>query len=165
MAYSKSNLVLGSSGQTHKDGNKIWIYTNTADNLSVIVASDYFTESTNLISQYDLIYCVGNDARDLVQVTSATAADPVTVASITGTPSHRIEFSGRSTWAGGGTTHAETVTGVLATDQIIATVLTKATEASYLVAAVPTADTITFELSASNLSNDCVIMYSVVRSI
>jgi|3_EtaG_2_1085321.scaffolds.fasta_scaffold08424_3 hypothetical protein len=80
------------------------------------------------------------------------------------TPSHVARFGGTTTWAGAGTTYAATVTGVAAADLVMATVKTKATEASYLVAAVPTTDTITFELSAANTSNDAVIMYTVFNA-
>lgn len=79
-------------------------------------------------------------------------------------PSHVAKFGGTSTWSGSGTTKAQAVAGVLSTDLVIATIKTKPTQAAYLVAAVPTTDTITFELSAANTSNDAVIMYTVFRA-
>jgi hypothetical protein len=74
-------------------------------------------------------------------------------------------FIGSHTWAGSGATSAATVTGVLATDLVIATIRTKPTQAAYLVGVVPTANTITFELSAANTSNDAVITYQVLRAV
>lgn len=80
------------------------------------------------------------------------------------TPSHVVKYAGKITWSGSGTSLATTVSGVAATDIVIATVQTKATEASYLVSAAPTTDTITLVLSAANTSNDAVIAYSVLRA-
>jgi hypothetical protein len=74
-------------------------------------------------------------------------------------------FVGSHTWAGGGATSAATVTGVLSTDLVIATIRTKPTQAAYLVGVVPTANTLTFELSAANTSNDAVITYQVLRAV
>ncbi len=104
-------------------------------------------------------------ASDAVTTAKILAAN-VTLAKLAAgiTPSHVARYGGTTTWAAGGTTHAVTVTGVAATDLVIATVKTKATEASYLVAAVPTTNTITFELSAANTSNDAVIMYTVFNA-
>jgi hypothetical protein len=76
-------------------------------------------------------------------------------------PSHVAKFGGKITWSGSGASLATTVTGVAATDIVIATVQVKATETSYLVSAAPTTDTITLVLSAANTSNDAVIAYTV----
>jgi hypothetical protein len=74
-------------------------------------------------------------------------------------------FVGSHTWAGSGATSAATVTGVLATDLVIATIRIKPTQAAYLVGVVPTANTLTFELSAANTSNNAVITYQVLRAV
>ena len=74
-------------------------------------------------------------------------------------------FVGSHTWSGSGATSAATVTGVLATDLVIATIRTKPTQAAYIRGVVPTANTITFELSAANTSNDAVITYQVLRAV
>lgn len=74
-------------------------------------------------------------------------------------------LGGSVTWSGSGATLAATVAGVLTSDIVIATVKTKATQASYLARATASAaDTITFELSAANTSNDAVISYTVFRA-
>lgn len=74
-------------------------------------------------------------------------------------------FVGSHTWAGGGVTSAATVTGVLSTDLVIATIRTKPTQSGFIRGVVPTANTITFELSAANTSNDAVITYQVLRAV
>jgi hypothetical protein len=72
-------------------------------------------------------------------------------------------YVGKFTWGGGGATRAHTVTGVAATDTVIASIQTKPTQAAYFVRATPTTNTITVELSAANTSNDAVISYAVYR--
>ena len=81
------------------------------------------------------------------------------------TPTHVVKFGGKITWSGSGATLATAVPGVVSTDIVTATVQTKATEASYLVSAAPTVDTLTLELSAANTSNDAVIAYTVFRAV
>ncbi len=78
-------------------------------------------------------------------------------------PAYVSKFGGKITWSGSGATLATTVTGVAATDIVIATIQTKPTEAAYLVAATPSTNTVTLELSAANTSNDAVIAYQVFR--
>ena len=72
-------------------------------------------------------------------------------------------YSGTVTWSGSGATLASTVTGVLSTDRVLATIRVKPAQAGYLVRAVPSTDTITFELSAANTGNDAQISYLVLR--
>ncbi len=79
-------------------------------------------------------------------------------------PTRVVKISGTVTWSGGGATLASSISGVLSTDLIMATISTKPTQAAYLVRATPTTDTITFELSAANTSNDAVIAYTVFRA-
>jgi hypothetical protein len=79
-------------------------------------------------------------------------------------PSHVPKFAGEVTWTGGLTTLAETVTGALATDIVIATIQSAPSEAAYLVSAAVTANTVTFTLSAANTSNDAVVSYVVLRA-
>lgn len=94
----------------------------------------------------------------------AVAPDAVSLAA-SYTPTRVVKYSGKITWSGSGATLGTAVAGVLSTDIVTATVQTKATEASYLVSAAPTADTITLELSAANTSNDAVIAYTVFRAV
>lgn len=74
-----------------------------------------------------------------------------------------FEYKGTVTWSGSGATLAHTVTGVVAGDLVFATIRVKPTQAAYLVRAVPSTDTITFELSAANTGNDAQISYLVLR--
>lgn len=91
----------------------------------------------------------------------------VTIANLaTGiTPSHVVKFAGTLTWAGSGATKALTVTGVLDTDIILATVKVAATETGYLASVIATADTLTFTLSTANTTNDARIYYEVLRAV
>lgn len=73
-------------------------------------------------------------------------------------------FAGTFTWSGSGASKAQTITGALATDIVVASVKTSATEASYLKSAILTTDTLTVVLSAANTSNDAVISYIIQRA-
>jgi len=90
--------------------------------------------------------------RSLLPTTQATSASSLKTA-------RRAE--GSVTWSGGLTTLALTLTGVAATDEVYAEIITEPTEAANLVSAVPTTNTITFTLGAANTSNDAVIRYVV----
>ena len=80
------------------------------------------------------------------------------------TPSHVVKYAGKITWSGSGATLATTVTGVAATDIVIATIQGAPTEAAYIKAVAPTLNTVTITLSAANISNDAVIAYQVLRA-
>lgn len=82
------------------------------------------------------------------------------------TPSHIVVYAGEVTWSGWWATLAETVSGVLATDIVIASIHTLGTEGTILQWAYASAtDTITFTLDAANTSNDAVISYQVLRAV
>jgi hypothetical protein len=70
-------------------------------------------------------------------------------------------FSGSSAYAGGGTSKAQTVTGVLATDLVLATMISSTNSVS-LNKAVATTDTITFTFSADPGAST-VVYYQVFR--
>lgn len=63
------------------------------------------------------------------------------------TPSHLVKYAGTHIYAGGGTSDAATVTGVAATDIVLA-VIKASTNAVSIVKAVPTTNTVTFHFSA-----------------
>lgn len=133
------------------------IFVGNASNIAAAVAMSGDTTISNTG-----VVTIANSA-----VTTAKIADAnVTLGKLASgvAPAYVAKYGGTFTWSGSGATAAATVTGVAATDLVMATVKTKATEASYLVAAVPTTNTITFELSAANTSNDAVIMYTVFRA-
>ena len=79
-------------------------------------------------------------------------------------PSHVVKYAGTVTWTGGTDTKAVTVTGVAATDIVLASFLVAPTQAAYIKKIVPTANTITITLSAANTSNDAQISYVVLRA-
>ena len=81
MAYSATTLFkVGGANPA------LWIY-HSADAISTIIASDYFSTSTNSLKQNDIILCVGATGGtrtvDAIVVSSATGA--ATVTTINGT--------------------------------------------------------------------------------
>ena len=79
-------------------------------------------------------------------------------------PSHVVVYAGESSWTGGGTSLAATVTGVAATDIVVSQFHTVPSEAAYIVSCAASENTITTTLSAANTTNDAVISYVVLRA-
>ena len=77
-------------------------------------------------------------------------------------PSHVVKFAGAHAYAGGGTSDAATITGVAATDIVVATIKSK-TNAGYLDLAVPTTNTVTFTFSADPGANT-VVYYTILTA-
>lgn len=77
------------------------------------------------------------------------------------TPSHVVKFAGTATYGGGGTSSTVTVTGVLSSDLVIATLAGATTIVPFI--AVPTTNTITFTYSA-NPGAGTSITYAVLRA-
>ena len=124
------------------------------------------TVASDKIYSLDANTVTSSSIVDSAVTTSKIAPNAVTLAKLaTGiSPSHVAKFAGTVTWSGSGTTLAPTVSGVLSTDIVMATITVKPTQAAYLVRAVPSTNTITFELSAANTSNDAQISYVVFRT-
>lgn len=124
-------------------------YINTAAD----GAAPTWVEMTNLVPGANTI------------TTAMLQAASVTLAKLAAgiAPSNVAKFGGKITWSGSGTSLATTVTGVVSTDIVIATIQTAPTQAAYLVSAAPTTDTVTLTLSAANTSNNAVISYLVFR--
>jgi hypothetical protein len=130
-----------------EDGTEAYIFAANDGSLRISA-----TEPTSNSSGSALASVIGSGAVLLANLAAAIS------------PSHIAKYAGKATWSGGGATKALTVTGVAATDIVMATIQTKPTEAGYLVGVVPTTNTITFELSAANTTNDAVISYVVFRA-
>lgn len=81
------------------------------------------------------------------------------------TPSHITVYAGRITWSGSGASLTTTVNGVLATDQVVASIRSAPTQAAYLVSATTNNNQVILTLSAANTSNDAVITYNVLRAV
>lgn len=98
--------------------------------------------------------------------TAAIVDGNVTLAKLAAgiTPSHVVKYAGTVTWSGGTATKAVTVTGVAATDIVLASFLATPTQPAYIAKIVPTTNTITITLSAANTSNDAQISYVVLRA-
>lgn len=77
-------------------------------------------------------------------------------------PSHVVKFAGKHTTTGGAATEAFTVTGVLATDIVLATVQTEGGTPRTLLSSAPTTDTVTL-LFSGDPSTDHVVSYVVYR--
>lgn len=78
-------------------------------------------------------------------------------------PTHVVKFAGTHSYGGGGTSSAETVTGVLATDVVQATVRNY-TNVSYILKAVPTTNTVTFTWN-TDPGASTTVDYVVLRAI
>lgn len=97
---------------------------------------------------------------DLLQdgaITLAKLADGIT-------PAFVVVYAGEYTWSGAGASCAETVTGALASDIVLAAIQSPPTEAASLKSVAVTENTVTTTLSAANTSNDAVIAYVVLRA-
>ena len=79
------------------------------------------------------------------------------------TPSHVVKFAGQHTTVGGDANETATVTGVLATDIVIATIEDNGTNNVTLLQAAAAANAVNFTLSA-NPGTDCIINYMVLRN-
>jgi len=77
-------------------------------------------------------------------------------------PAFVVKFAGQHTTAGGDANETATVTGVLATDIVIATIEDNGTNNVTLLQAAAAANAVNFTLSA-NPGTDCIINYIVLR--
>lgn len=78
-------------------------------------------------------------------------------------PSHFVKFGGKYTTLGGSATEAQTLSGVLSTDLVIATLQTKGAVARTIITSAPTTDTITYVFSGDP-STDHIVTYTVYRA-
>lgn len=78
-------------------------------------------------------------------------------------PSHVVKFAGSHAYGGGGTSSAATITGVEATDIVVASIKSKS-NACYLDLVVPTTNTVTFTFSADPGAST-VVYYTVFRAV
>lgn len=76
-------------------------------------------------------------------------------------PSHYVKFAGTHSYAGGGTSSAATVKGVVSTDIVMA-VIKASTNSVSINKATPTTDTVTFTFSA-NPGASTEVYYIVLR--
>lgn len=114
---------------------------------------------------------IGADAIDTENIennaitTAKIANSNVTLAKLASgvTPSHVVKFAGKHTTTGGNATEAFTVTGVLSTDIVIATLQQKGSTPRTILTVVPTTDTITLVFSGDP-STDHIVSYMVLRA-
>lgn len=99
------------------------------------------------------------------QVATALSAGVVLLAHLAAgiTPSHVVKYAGEYTTTGGNATEAATVTGVAATDIVVASIMDNGTNNVTLLQAATTLNTITFTFSADP-GADAVVSYAVYRA-
>jgi hypothetical protein len=131
-----------------------------------LIASDTGAQYYNTGTRLSCTFVVGGTVTAGSVGTTQLADGGVTLAKLASgiTPSHIVKFGGKITWSGSGASLATTVTGIAATDIVMATIQGAPTQAAYLVSAAPTTNTLTLVLSAANTSNDAVIAYTVFRA-
>lgn len=155
-------------------------YQTTVDTLATVIASGYFNDVVADLKQYSFIEIVASDDIGWYYVNSATGVSPVTVLSIIDssiipdnavtlpklapgvTPSHVARFGGKFGYGGGGTSIAEPVVGVVATDIVLCTMQAQ-TGTAYIVKAVPTTDTVTITFSADPGAST-VVAYTIFNA-
>jgi len=108
------------------------------------------------------VLTIANNAITTAKINNAAVTLAKLAAGIT--PSHITVYSGRITWSGSGASLTTTVTGVLPTDQVVATIRSAPTQAAYIASAITNTNQIILTLSAANTSNDAVITYDVLRA-
>lgn len=179
MAFAENKISQTGASLTNRDVPTGWVYV-TNDTMAVVTASGYFNNWTRQFSERDYIYIVATDGEDIVNVTSAGSAVPVTVApfitsgdiadgSVTKPklaagvqPSHIVKFAGEHTTVGGGLTENITVTGVVAADDLaFCMMMTFGSTPVQLVRAIAGTNVIQVEFSADP-SNDHVVGYQVL---
>jgi hypothetical protein len=79
MAFDKLNMAPVGASLTNRDVPTLWSYITT-DTLAVTKASAYFNNIAGLLTNNDYMYLGCSDGADMVIVTSANGATPVTVA-------------------------------------------------------------------------------------
>ena len=159
------------------------------DTIADTEVDGYFNARLGLVNVGDMIFVYATDGNAILVVNSAsttitTSAFPnsvvpsdsittamlqngaVTLAKLASgvAPSHVAKFGDKITWSGGGTSLATTVTGVLATDIVMATLQNHGTQGTTFLQVAPSANTLTATISTANTSNDLVYSYIVFRA-
>lgn len=134
------------------------IFVGNANNVAagVALSGDATIDNTGVITV----------AANAITTTKINDAD-VTLAKLSAgiTPSHVVKFGGRTTWSGGLDTLAVTVTGAQAVNQFaVATFEAAPSEAAYIASAAVSTNTLTFTLSAANVSDDCIITWVIYEA-
>jgi hypothetical protein len=160
MAFTLSTLNMVSSGKNTL-APTMWSY-ETTDTLATVLAAGYFEgaqDGANGLGRFkvnDVIYLSCLDAHDFGRVSSL---DPIDVTRVTSDSAYTVYAAGVMPWTGSGTEKALTVSGLAATDVVVASIQTVPTEAAYLAEAHCQQNAILFTLSAANTSNDAEIAW------
>lgn len=169
MAFTPNTLNQVSSGKNTVAPVQ-WAYS-TDDTAAAVLASGYFNDAqdgfNNTNGRFkvdDVITVVASDSNEIIKITVVTTNVETEAFSLGGGGGVKtIVFADEFTWSGGGVFVSTPVPGVLASDQVVASISSDPTQAAYLSVAVASAGTINVNLSAANTSNDAVISYLVLR--
>lgn len=162
MAFDIRRFGELSGGSSRGTTYQIWSYNSDVDDLDTIWTPGYFGDVVGKLQVGDLIYITDSGSTDIkpFQVTTVTNAANVTIFPALGL---LLASFFTVTWSGGLSTLVVSDEDVRVNSFIIPNIITAPTESAYLVRATPGSEQITFELSAANTSNDCVIQYSSYR--
>ena len=143
------------SGPLKVDGVEI---VSEGGTLPVKAGSLAYDSTTNRIVYYD--------GAEWKQAPVAIKEGSVTLALLDESiaPAFVVKFAGQHTTAGGDANETATVTGVLATDIVIATIEDNGANNVTLLQTAAAANAVNFTLSADP-GTDCVINYMVLRSV
>lgn len=146
----------------NKNAKFSYMYDADTDDLATVKGSGYFNEIISRITVGSLIYVVASDAVAILKVTSVTTN--VATETFAGGAAASVVYAGEHTTVGGAAAEAITVTGVLATDLVVAVLKQVGASPQTILTSVPTADTVTVTFSADP-STDHIITYIVYRAI
>lgn len=130
----------------------LFIKTNAADGTKGV----YENQGTTAASDFNLI-------GDISSAEIADGAVSLAKLATAVAPSHVVKFAGEFTTAGGDAAEQASVSGVLATDIVVASILDNGTNNVTLLQSAAGTDVIDFTMSADP-STDCIISYVVFRA-
>jgi hypothetical protein len=156
-----SDGVLVTQRDQNLNATEGWAATTPPSGKAHYAVGCRFTDTANGAVYYN----TGSVTSCTFTMVGTVAAGSVVLANLaTGiAPSHVVKFAGKHTTAGGSATEAFTVTGVAATDIVVATLQTKGASPQTIVTTAPTLNTITVVFSADP-STDHVVSYVVYRA-
>lgn len=181
MAFDKSDIAPTGGSLTSENVPISWSYISATDTLATIRASAYFNDWSIQLTKNDYLYIVGTDGADLVDVTSATGTQPVTVGAFISagdiadgavtlpklavgvSPSHVVKFGGSVTTTGGLPVEDFAVPGVLPSDHVVVVVRSEGIVPVTILESNTGTDDFGVEFSADP-SNDTDITYMVFRA-
>lgn len=143
-------------------------YFNSAVKVALTNDSGYVVlgSFTGAVPTDTNVYSIGciliQETTGLSYQNTGSIASPSFTAMGGGNPAYIVKFAGKRTTTGGSATEAFTVTGVLSTDIVLATLQTAGGTPRTLLTSAPTTNTITLVFSGDP-STDHIVSYEVLR--